>query len=155
MIADLFDRGYERVIYFDPDIKVYGSVAPILARLDGAQIVLTPHLTDCLGDDGKHPSELAILQSGTYNLGFIALRRTEATRRFVSWWQSKLLRDCVVDIPRGLFTDQKWIDLVPGMFVGQLSSEPRQSLGALALFDGKNKPVRFIDADPIASRHDR
>ena len=116
VIADLFDRGYERVIYFDPDIKVYGSVAPILARLDGAEILLTPHLTDCLGDDGKHPSELAILQSGTYNLGFIALRRTETTRRFVAWWQSKLLRDCVVDIPRGLFTDQKWIDLVPGMF---------------------------------------
>ena len=29
-----------------------------------------------------------------------------------------MLRDCVVDIPRGLFTDQKWIDLVPGMYDG-------------------------------------
>lgn len=110
----LFARGYERVIYFDPDIHVYGSVAPILARLDHAQIVLTPHLTDRL-DDGRNPTELAILQSGSYNLGFIALKQTEDTRRFVRWWQSKLLRDCVVDIPRGLFTDQKWIDLVPGM----------------------------------------
>ncbi len=118
VIADLFDRGYERVVYFDPDIKVYGSVAPILARLDAAQIVLTPHLTGPLGDDGKHPSELAILQSGSYNLGFIALARSENTRRFVAWWQAKLLRDCVVDIPRGLFTDQKWIDLVPGMYDG-------------------------------------
>jgi len=117
VIETLFDRGYERVIYFDPDIKVYGPIAPILARLDHADIVLTPHLTDRL-DDGKHPSELAILQSGSYNLGFIALRRSDETRRFVAWWQSKLLRDCVVDIPRGLFTDQKWIDLVPGMYGG-------------------------------------
>ena len=117
VIETLFDRGYERVIYFDPDIKVYGSVAPILARLEHADIVLTPHLTDRL-DDGKHPSEIAILQSGSYNLGFIALRRSDETRRFVAWWQSKLLRDCVVDIARGLFTDQKWIDLVPGMFGG-------------------------------------
>ena len=117
VIQALFDRGYERVVYFDPDIKLYGSVDAVLARLDVAEIVLTPHLTGQL-DDGKHPSELAILQSGSYNLGFIALRRTEETRRFVAWWQRKLLRDCVVDIPRGLFTDQKWIDLVPGMYAG-------------------------------------
>ena len=117
VIQALFDRGYERVVYFDPDIKLYGSLDAVLARLDDAEIVLTPHLTGEL-DDGKHPSELSILQSGSYNLGFIALRRSEETRRFVAWWQRKLLRDCVVDIPRGLFTDQKWIDLVPGMYRG-------------------------------------
>ncbi|MEO8753393.1 MAG: hypothetical protein ABI624_12020, partial [Casimicrobiaceae bacterium] len=117
VFAALFARGYDRVIYIDPDIKLYGSVAPILARLEHAQIVLTPHLTDRL-DDGRHPSELSILQSGSYNLGFIALARTDETQRFVAWWQSKLMRECVVDIPRGLFTDQKWIDLVPGMYDG-------------------------------------
>ena len=115
VFAALFARGYERVIYFDPDIKLYGSVAPILAELDRADVVLTPHLTDRL-DDGRKPSELSILQSGSYNLGFIALRRSENTRRLVEWWQRKHERDCVVDIPRGLFTDQKWIDLVPGMY---------------------------------------
>ena len=117
VIAELFDRGYERVIYFDPDIKLYGPLDDILAQLDTANIVLTPHLTDWL-DDGKHPSELTVLQSGTYNLGFIALRASDEARRFVAWWQHKLLRDCVVDIARGLFTDQKWIDLVPGMYRG-------------------------------------
>ncbi len=117
VIAALFERGYDRVIYFDPDIRLYGSVTPILDRLDRAEIVLTPHLTGQL-DDGHHPSELAILQSGSYNLGFIALRQTASTRRFAQWWQGKLTRDCVVDIPRGLFTDQKWIDLVPGMYDG-------------------------------------
>src|SRR4051812_1523078 len=108
VIAELFARGYERVIYFDPDIKLYGSVAPILAALDSADIVLTPHLTGAL-DDGRKPTELQILQSGSYNLGFIALRKSDITQRFVEWWQRKLERDCVVDIARGLFTDQKWI----------------------------------------------
>jgi len=117
VFAALFARGYERVIYFDPDIKLYGSFAPVLEHLDRAQIVLTPHLTDRL-DDGRFPTELSILQSGTYNLGFLALRQTDETRRLISWWQTKLLRDCVVDIPRGLFVDQKWMDLVPGMFGG-------------------------------------
>ena len=115
VIETLFDRGYERVVYFDPDIKLYGPAAPIVASLELADILLTPHLTGQL-DDGKHPSELSILQSGSYNLGFIAMRQTKGTRRMLDWWQKKLLRDCVVDIERGLFTDQKWIDLVPGMF---------------------------------------
>jgi glycosyltransferase involved in cell wall biosynthesis len=117
VFAALFARGYERVVYFDPDIKLYGSIRPILAQLEQSEIVITPHLTDRL-DDGRKPNELQILQSGSYNLGFIALRRTDGTRRFVEWWQRKLERDCVVDIPRGLFTDQKWIDLVPGMYHG-------------------------------------
>ena len=115
VIAELFARGYDRVIYFDPDIKLYGSVAPIFDALERADIVLTPHLTGRL-DDGRKPTELQILQSGSYNLGFIALRRSDISQRFVEWWQRKLERDCVVDIARGLFTDQKWIDLVPGMY---------------------------------------
>lgn len=107
------DATTERVIYFDPDIQLFGSGAPLLQHLQKADVVLTPHITAPLADD-KHPSDLSILQSGTYNLGFVAMRRCEDTARLLQWWQGKLERDCVVDIPRGLFTDQKWMDLVPG-----------------------------------------
>jgi glycosyltransferase involved in cell wall biosynthesis len=114
VFAHLFGReDADRVIYFDPDIQLYASGEPLLRRLDSAEVVLTPHLSAPLDDD-KHPSDLAILQSGTYNLGFLALRRSAQTRQMVQWWSRKLERDCVVDIPRGLFTDQKWMDLVPG-----------------------------------------
>jgi len=107
-------EGVERVIYFDPDIQLYSSGAPLLQRLAEAEVVLTPHLTAPLADD-RHPSDLSILQSGTYNLGFLALARSAQTLAFLRWWAAKLERDCVVDIPRGLFTDQKWIDLAPGL----------------------------------------
>ena len=107
------DAAAERVIYFDPDIQLFGSGAPLLAHLQQVDVVLTPHLTAPLSDD-RHPSDLSILQSGTYNLGFVALRRCDDTARLLAWWQARLERDCVVDIPRGLFTDQKWMDLVPG-----------------------------------------
>jgi glycosyltransferase involved in cell wall biosynthesis len=102
----------ERVIYFDPDIQLYSGGAELLQRLETSEVVLTPHLTAPLEDD-RHPSDLSILQSGTYNLGFLALRRSAPIERMLHWWQRKLARDCVVDIPRGLFTDQKWMDLVP------------------------------------------
>src|SRR5690349_10537220 len=90
--AELFARGFDRVIYFDPDIRLFGSVAPILAALEHSDIVLTPHLTGRL-DDGRRPTELQILQSGSYNLGFIALRKSDVTQRLVEWWQRKLERD--------------------------------------------------------------
>jgi hypothetical protein len=71
----------DRVIYFDPDIQLYSSGQPLLQRLhDSAEVVLTPHLTAPLADD-RHPSDLAIVQSGTYNLGFLALRGTRRRRR--------------------------------------------------------------------------
>ena len=107
------DAAAERVIYFDPDIQLFGGGAPLLKHLQEADVVLTPHLTAPLADD-KHPSDISILQSGTYNLGFVAMRRCDDTAQLLRWWQAKLERDCVVDIPRGLFTDQKWMDLVPG-----------------------------------------
>lgn len=115
IFAQLFNESASKVIYFDPDIQLFSSGVGLLSRLDNYDVVLTPHLTDFLYDD-HHPSDLAILQSGTYNLGFLALRRAETTTRLLNWWQKKLLRDCVVDIPRGLFTDQKWMDLIPGVF---------------------------------------
>ena len=109
------DATVDKVIYFDPDMQLFASGEPLLQALAANDVVLTPHLTDFLDDD-RHPSDLSILQSGTYNLGFIALRRSEAAQRLLQWWCKKLLRDCVVDIARGLFTDQKWMDLIPGMF---------------------------------------
>ncbi|MET1081390.1 MAG: glycosyltransferase family 4 protein [Pseudomonas sp.] len=113
----LMDRGYKRVIYFDPDIRVASSLDQMLGLLQQYNVLLTPHLTDLL-DDGKWPTELSILQAGTYNLGYIALRACPETRKFVKWWQAKLYKECVVDLPRNLFVDQKWMDLVPGMFDG-------------------------------------
>lgn len=118
IIEMLFEKyGYDKVIYFDPDIRVYSSLQPMLSLLDTNNILLTPHLTDWL-DDGGYPNELSILQSGSYNLGYIGLRNTPEVCKFVTWWQKKLLTECVVDIPRGLFVDQKWIDMAPGMYDG-------------------------------------
>ena len=117
VIEKLFQRGYDKVFYIDPDIKVYSDLSVMTDLLDEHQVLLTPHLTGLLADE-KAPSELDILRSGTYNLGYIGLRNTENTKALVKWWQSKLYLDCVVDLNRGLFVDQKWMDMVPGLFDG-------------------------------------
>jgi glycosyltransferase involved in cell wall biosynthesis len=117
LAEQLMARGYRKVIYFDPDICVYQPLDGMLELLDQHNVLLTPHLTDLL-DDGKWPTELSILQAGSYNLGFIALRTGEETRKLLTWWQTKLYKECVVDLPRNLFVDQKWMDLAPSLFEG-------------------------------------
>lgn len=116
VIEYLFSLSYDLVFYIDPDIYIYSPLTEIEMVLENkSDIALTPHILSPICDD-KNPNELEIRKVGTYNLGFIALRNTPNTRTFLSWWQSKLLRDCVVDIPNGIFVDQSWIDLVPSIF---------------------------------------
>lgn len=105
----------DNLIYFDPDILILNRLSPLEKRLAEVSIVLTPHLTAPL-DDGMFPDELAILRAGTYNLGFIALQGTSLTRRFLTWWQERVYDQCIDRVDQGLFVDQKWIDLVPGLF---------------------------------------
>ena len=112
----LFARGYRHVVYLDPDIEVYGPMTGVDRVLEaGALAVLVPHLTGRLVD-GLHPGEHEILQSGAYNLGFCALGRHEDLDRLLDFWCEKSVDQFVVDLQRGLFTDQRWMDLVPGMF---------------------------------------
>ena len=116
LLSHLFNEGYDRVVYFDPDILVCAPLDEVeQAWSRGALAILTPHLTGRLRDD-KYPSEQDILLSGTYNLGFIALAKHAALESFLEYWREKSLASFAVDIKAGLFTDQKWIDPVPGMF---------------------------------------
>lgn len=118
MFAKLRAQGYERVIYIDPDILVMNRLVDVENLLDGgAAAVVTPHLTAPITDNFA-PSELEIMRAGAYNLGFLALSNLPASDAFIAWWQKKLEFDAVSDPNRGLFTDQKWVDLAPGMFGG-------------------------------------
>jgi hypothetical protein len=116
-IKYLFDiRKIEQVIYFDPDIYVYSSLSSIYFKLIDNEILLTPHILSPIHDDGYLPTEKNFLVNGTYNLGFIALRDTANTRRMLDWWEDRCLKEGFVEGAKGLFVDQKWINLVPSMF---------------------------------------
>ena len=104
------------IIYIDPDIIFLSPLYEVFSLLKaGATAVLTPHLTNSL-EDGKYPDELAISRVGSFNLGFIATGANHSRKDFIDWWCRKLEYGAYVNLEEGLFTDQKWIDLVPGMF---------------------------------------
>ena len=115
-LQHLLDSGHEQVIYIDPDIRLYRPLSEVTGLLEnGADIVFTPHLLSPLSDDCR-PTELDIRRAGTYNLGFCATRNTPNTHAYLRWWQGKLRHDCVVAVDKGIFVDQSWMDLVPGLF---------------------------------------
>lgn len=108
-----------KVIYLDPDTVVFSPLTDILEALDEATVVLTPHQTR---PESSLPAvidnEICSLKHGIYNLGFIGVSNTEVGRAFARWWAERTYYFCRDDIPNGLFTDQRWIDLVPAFFPG-------------------------------------
>ncbi len=112
----LFNRygGDTKVLYIDPDIAAYASLRPLFDLLDQHSIILTPNLTQ--EPEDVAPGELASLRHGVYNLGFIGVRNTGEGVRFTKWWEKRLRYHCIIDKPRGIFVDQKWVDLAPIYF---------------------------------------
>lgn len=111
--------GVEKVLYLDPDIAVFNSLDDLLGLLDKDDILLTPH--QLRPDDTElaiRDNEMASLMYGIYNLGFVAVSARPEGQRFAAWWRDRLRDHCFDDIPRGLFTDQRWCDHVPALFDG-------------------------------------
>jgi hypothetical protein len=111
----LATRGLETIVYIDPDIQIFAPLDLVRDRLGRYDVVLTPHLDGPLNDD-KRLGEKDILLAGAYNLGFLALRASQTTDQLLEWWRERLLYLCLVRIEDGLFVDQRWMDLVPGLF---------------------------------------
>lgn len=115
----LADQGIGKIVYIDPDIAILNSLEPIEEWLDEYGILLTPHLLNYTDNPQSIQDNeiMGTMRHGTFNLGFLAINCTNTDgRRFVDWWADRLLSYCYADYDRGLFTDQKWVDLAPSFF---------------------------------------
>lgn len=102
----------DKFVYLDPDVLVYSDLSELERVLDTETAVLCPHLLR----PGNIDMEISSLAHGSYNLGFIAIRRSENAARLLQWWADRLFLFCYDDKSRGIFTDQKWMDLAPSFF---------------------------------------
>jgi hypothetical protein len=110
----ILHEGVEQIIYLDPDILIYSFLDPVFTALSNSAIVLIPHCTS--PNAGDPYGESLLLVNGVFNLGFIALSKTEETTRFLEWWEQRCLTLGYNERWAGLFVDQKWINLVPCYF---------------------------------------
>ena len=157
-IEYLFKRGnYSKVIYFDPDILILRGLGDLFDILNRYSIVLIPHITSPIPDDGKAQSEIEIMRAGCYNLGFIGLSNYERIKGFLNWWQDRLNKYCFSAPEVGLFVDQKWIDLVPCMYDGvYILKHPGYNVAYWNLHERKiqiNNGEYFTNSDPLFFYH--
>ena len=113
----LLNKGYDSVIYLDPDIACFSSLDPLYTELESHSILLTPHqLFPAKTAASLIDHELAAHKYGIYNLGFLGVSNCKEGNSFANWWSIRLRDYCLDDIPNGMFTDQKWCDAVPSFF---------------------------------------
>lgn len=114
---NVLQSGYDNAVYFDPDIYIFAPIDPILHMLEQCSIVLTPQIARLHEDyRGEHP-EWAMNVNGIFNLGFCAMHNTPTAHKVLQWWRKRLEDNCFVDRSVGNFTDQKWMDWMPGLLL--------------------------------------
>jgi len=152
-MLNLLERfpGESKFVYLDPDVLVYSEFVELERLLDDESIVLCPHLLR----PGNIDMEISSLAHGCYNLGFLGISRSQNATDFLAWWAERLFQFCYDDISRGIFTDQRWVDLAPCFFDvsvlkhhgydfatwSLLNSDLRQVDGAYQI---NGDPLRFI-----------
>lgn len=101
------------ILFFDPDIMIFQSLEEITNKLNNHDFVLTPHISEIQ----YNPNENIHLQRfGFFNLGFFAFTPTENSINILNWWWTQCSELAFNEVHSGMFTDQKWMSLVPFYF---------------------------------------
>lgn len=105
------------LVYLDSDIEAFSSLSFIEDELKDHSILLTPHLLKPNHERNEIVfHEFSMMKTGIYNAGFFAVKNDSEGNSFLSWWSDRLKEFGEVDHPRGLYTDQKWLDFAPSFF---------------------------------------
>lgn len=99
-----------KIIYVDNDIYFYSNPGFLFDLLDEHSILLTPHFYDTNPNQNQNWLE-ANFKVGLYNAGFVAAN-TNAIKA-LQWWSECCLYNIKKSYWRGLFDDQKYLDLLP------------------------------------------
>jgi len=102
-----------QVIYVDNDIHFFQSPEVYFKELETQSLLLTPHFYPSAADIHQNWLE-ANFKVGLYNAGFIAVNINGIEA--LHWWANCCLYNIKKSYWRGLFDDQKYLDLLPILF---------------------------------------
>jgi hypothetical protein len=105
-----------KLCYLDPDIEIFDSFGNVFQLLESHNFLVTPHIIAPGMTISSY--EPRFLNVGIFNLGFFALRHNQETMRFILWWKERLKTLCKIDLAKGLFVDQLWVNYLPVLFEG-------------------------------------
>jgi hypothetical protein len=108
----LLNEKADKVIYVDNDIFFFNDYLFLFDLLDSSDFLLTPHHYP--RDPHKDQNWLeANFRVGLYNAGFVAVAK--GALKDLSWWADCCAYRCEKNPIRGIFDDQKYLDLIPIM----------------------------------------
>jgi len=139
-------------VYLDPDCYVYSEFIELRQLLLKKPIIVCPHLLQ----PGNIDMELSATAHGVYNLGFLAVNNSDEANRFIDWWSERLYLFCYDDILRGIFTDQKWIDLAPCFFDVKILKHNGYDFAPWSLLNCNMSILNdqyYVNEDPIRFIH--
>lgn len=109
----LLSQGFEEVIYVDNDIVFFDSPAFLFEEVKASSVLLCPHWR-IKEPDVNEDWFLVNFRDGVYNGGFVGA--SQKGREALQWWARCCEFACEKDYKRGLFDDQKYLDLMPAAF---------------------------------------
>lgn len=109
MISELL-KNHDKVIYLDNDTFFFNDPAFLFDELENHDILLTPHHYPRNPLENQNWLE-ANFKVGLYNAGFVGVNKNG--KHVMDWWADCCLYRCEKSLLRGLFDDQKYLDLVP------------------------------------------
>ncbi len=112
-LETLLKEGYEAIVYFDPDIEVYGDLTFLTRLVTENDVVLTPHVCKPVPTDAKSPVMASYIRAGQFNLGFLGIANSGEVIELLHWWQSVLVEKCIFDVSHQYFVDQFWAAAFP------------------------------------------
>lgn len=112
----LFNAGYTKVLYLDPDTYVLNSLEKVYETLSNKSLIITPHYNIIQTQYTGAVTEEELLFVGIYNLGFAGIKNDNIGNKVIQWWENRLENKCYADHIDSLHVDQRWFDFVPAFF---------------------------------------
>lgn len=113
LISHLLGKGHEQVIYLDNDLYFFSDPSFLFAELQDRSVLLCPHWRIHEPEESKAWFQVNFTD-GVYNAGFVGA--TQAGKEAMDWWARACLYACEQSFKKGLFDDQKYLDLIPAEF---------------------------------------
>lgn len=140
--------------YLDPDVLVFSPLDFATSKAKEFGVVVTPHRLTPSKQLTFGLTELTFLRYGTFNLGFISVGQSGYS--MLNWWADRLEFHST-RFPNGyVFTDQKWIDLLPSFFDHFILKDPGYNFAPWNIDERnlwKSEDVYFIDNSPLVFIH--
>jgi len=114
LLGTLLTSGVSTVTFLDPDILLFSELTTGFVAAKKSGIALSPHRLTPSEIQGKNFGELSFLKYGVFNLGYISVG--QLGKPMLKWWGNRLRWFCTRFPEDVIFTDQKWMDLVPALF---------------------------------------